>query len=55
MDNTVRWLVTALFAVSFASYAYFLVAQRRCWTGVVSQLLHLAMSAVMISMAWGWA
>ncbi|BBZ71077.1 DUF5134 domain-containing protein [Mycobacterium paraseoulense] len=53
MDNTVRWLVTALFAVSFASYAYFLVAQRRCWTGVVSQLLHLAMSAVMISMAWG--
>ncbi|MGD1238014.1 DUF5134 domain-containing protein [Mycobacterium seoulense] len=53
MDSTVRWLVTALFAVSFAAYAYFLVAQRRCWTGVVSQLLHLAMSAVMILMAWG--
>lgn len=53
MDNTVRWLVTALFAVSFAAYAYFLVAQRRCWTGVVSQSLHLAMSAVMILMAWG--
>lgn len=55
VDSTVRWLVTALFAVSFAAYAYFLVAQRRCWTGVVSQLLHLAMSAVMILMAWGWA
>ncbi len=53
MDNTLRWLVTALFAVSFAAYGYFLVAQRRCWTGVVSQLLHLAMSAVMILMAWG--
>ncbi|OBF77889.1 hypothetical protein A5750_05525 [Mycobacterium sp. 852002-51613_SCH5001154] len=53
VDNTLRWLVTALFAVSFAAYAYFLVAQRRCWTGVVSQLLHLAMSAVMILMAWG--
>ncbi len=53
MDNTLRWVVTALFAVSSAAYAYFLVAQRRCWTGVVSQLLHLAMSAVMILMAWG--
>ena len=53
MDNTLRWVVTALFAVSFAAYAYFLVAQRRCWTSVVSQLLHLAMSAVMILMAWG--
>ncbi|OBI30176.1 hypothetical protein A5709_26415 [Mycobacterium sp. E1386] len=53
VDNTLRWVVTALFAVSFAAYAYFLVAQRRCWTGMVSQLLHLAMSAVMILMAWG--
>lgn len=53
MDNTLRWVVTALFAVSFLAYAYFLVAQRRCWTGVISQLLHLAMSAVMILMAWG--
>ncbi|ORB76100.1 DUF5134 domain-containing protein [Mycobacterium scrofulaceum] len=53
MDNTLRWVVTALFAVSFAAYAYFLVAQRRCWTSMVSQLLHLAMSAVMILMAWG--
>ncbi len=53
VDNTLRWVVTALFAVSFAAYAYFLVAQRRCWTSVVSQLLHLAMSAVMILMAWG--
>ncbi|UXA05319.1 DUF5134 domain-containing protein [Mycobacterium sp. SMC-2] len=53
MDNALRWVVTALFAVSFAAYAYFLVAQRRCWTSVVSQLIHLAMSAVMILMAWG--
>lgn len=53
MDNTLRWVVTALFAVSFAAYAYFLVAQRRRWTSAVSQVLHLAMSAVMISMAWG--
>lgn len=53
MDNTLRWVVTALFAVSFVAYAYFLVGQHKCWTGVVSQLLHLAMSAVMILMAWG--
>ncbi|OCB37250.1 hypothetical protein A5676_18250 [Mycobacterium malmoense] len=53
MDSTLRWVVTALFAVSFAAYAYFLVAQRRRWTSAVSQVLHLAMSAVMISMAWG--
>jgi Domain of unknown function (DUF5134) len=53
VDNTLRWVVTALFSVSLAAYAYFLVAQRRCWTSVVSQVLHLAMSAVMILMAWG--
>ena len=53
MDNTLPWVVTALFAVSFAAYGYFLVAQRRCWTSVVSQLLHLAMSGVMmVAMAW---
>lgn len=53
MDNTLRWAVTALFTVSFLAYAYFLVAQRKCWTDMVSQVLHLAMSAVMILMAWG--
>jgi hypothetical protein len=45
--------VTALFAVSFAAYAYCLVAQHRCWTSAVSHLLHLAMSVAMIWMAWG--
>lgn len=53
MDNTLRWVVTALFAVSFLAYAYFLVVQRKCWTDMVSQVLHLAMSAAMILMAWG--
>jgi hypothetical protein len=53
VDNTLRWVLTTLFAVSFAAYTYFLVAQRHYWTSVVSQLLHLAMSAVMILMAWG--
>ncbi|OBH99312.1 hypothetical protein A5679_19740 [Mycobacterium scrofulaceum] len=53
MDSTLRWVVTALFSVSFVDYAYFLVAQRKCWTDIVSQVLHLAMSAVMVLMAWG--
>jgi hypothetical protein len=51
-DLTLRWIVTALFGVSIATYAYILVAQRRRWTSTVSHLLHLTMSAAMILMAW---
>jgi hypothetical protein len=53
LDHALRWTVTALFAVSFVAYGYCLVAQHRCWTSAVSHLLHLAMSAAMIWMAWG--
>lgn len=47
-----RWIVTALFGVSAATYSYILVAQRGRWTSIVNQLLHLAMSLAMILMVW---
>lgn len=53
MDSALRLTVTTLFGVSFGAYGYSLVAQRRCWDSAVSHLLHLAMSAAMILMAWG--
>ncbi|OBI14707.1 hypothetical protein A5712_00370 [Mycobacterium sp. E2327] len=52
MGDVVRWIVTALFGVSIATYSYTLVAQRGRWTSAVNHLLHLAMSAAMILMAW---
>lgn len=47
-----RWIATALFGVSIATYTYILVAQHRRWPGTVTHLLHLTMSAAMILMAW---
>jgi hypothetical protein len=53
VESALRWIITTLFGVSFGAYGYFLVAQHRCWTSAVSHLLHIAMSAAMILMAWG--
>ena len=47
-----RWIVTVLFGASIATYLYILAAQRRRSTNTVNHLLHLAMSAAMILMAW---
>lgn len=51
-DPTMRWIVTALFGVSIATYVYLLAAQRNRSTSTISHLLHLAMAAAMILMAW---
>jgi hypothetical protein len=51
-DLALRLVVTALFGVGIATYAYALVAQRRRWTSTVNHLLHVAMSLAMILMAW---
>lgn len=51
-DLGLRWIVTALFGVSIATYVYALVTQCGRWTNTVNHLLHLVMSAAMILMAW---
>lgn len=52
-DLALRWIITILFGASIATYVYILLAQPRRWTSTVNHLLHLAMSAAMIVMAWG--
>ncbi len=52
-DLALRWIITILFGVSIATYVYNLLAQHGRWTSTVNHLLHLAMSAAMILMAWG--
>ncbi|MEB3980383.1 DUF5134 domain-containing protein [Mycobacterium sp. 663a-19] len=52
-DVALRWTVTALFGAGAATYVYILVSQRGHWASTVNHLLHLVMSAAMISMAWG--
>lgn len=51
-DLALRWIVTALFAAGIAGYVYIIVAQPVQWKCTVNHLLHLAMSAAMIVMAW---
>jgi uncharacterized protein DUF5134 len=51
-DLALRWIVTMLFGVSIATYAYIVVAQYCRWTSTISHLLHLTMSAAMILMVW---
>lgn len=51
-DPTLRWIVTALFGATIATYSYALVGQRLRWTNTVSHLLHVTMSAAMIFMVW---
>lgn len=52
-DVALRWIITILFGASIATYVYILLAQRGRPTSTVNHLLHLAMSAAMILMAWG--
>lgn len=51
-DLALRWIVTVLFAASIAGYGCILAAQHNRWTCTVNHLLHLAMAAAMIVMAW---
>ncbi|MCV7228459.1 DUF5134 domain-containing protein [Mycolicibacterium komossense] len=51
-DLTLRWVVTILFALSFAECLYALAAGHRKWTHAVGHALHLVMAAAMIVMAW---
>jgi len=48
-DLALRWIVTTLFGASIATYVYMLVAQQGRWTSTVNHLLHLVMSAAMVS------
>lgn len=52
-DVVLRWIITILFGASIATYVYILLVQHGRRTGTVTHLLHLAMSAAMILMAWG--
>lgn len=51
-DTAQRWIVTIIFGVSIALIAYSLVPQNDRWIRIVNHVLHLVMSAAMISMAW---
>lgn len=51
-DLALRWTVTILFAASIAGYLYILGAQDDRWICTIEHLVHLAMSAAMIVMAW---
>lgn len=50
--SSLRWVVTGLFGLSVAMYAYLAVAQRVRWTSRVTHLLHLTMSVAMVLMVW---
>jgi Domain of unknown function (DUF5134) len=49
-----RWVVTGLFVLAAAVYAFVIAAQRRPWTSVVSDALHFVMAIAMAVMAWTW-
>lgn len=51
-DLLLRWVVTALFAISAAECAFAMVLCRRSWPPVVSNALHFAMAVAMAVMAW---
>lgn len=51
-DPALRWVVTVLFGVSVAMYAYVAVAQRDQWIRTVNHLIHLMMSLAMVLMVW---
>lgn len=50
--SALRWVVTGLFGLSVAMYAYLAVAQRDRWTSRLTHLLHLTMSVAMVLMVW---
>lgn len=52
-DLALRWIITVLFGASIATYVCILLAQRGRWASTVNHVLHVAMSAAMILMAWG--
>lgn len=47
-----RWIVTVLFGIGIAGYAYILVADHERWICTVNHLLHQVMSVAMIAMVW---
>lgn len=49
-----RWVVTALFAVSAAECVYAMFSCRRSWPQLISHALHFAMAVAMAVMAWPW-
>jgi hypothetical protein len=51
-DFTLRWIVTALFGISIATYVYLIVVQRDRPRSTINHLLHLTMAAAMVLMAW---
>ncbi|OBI39791.1 DUF5134 domain-containing protein [Mycobacterium colombiense] len=51
-ETAMRWVVTVLFGVSNAMYAYLVVAQHDRWTSRLTHLLHLTMSVAMVLMVW---
>lgn len=51
-ELVLRWIITVFFGASITTYVYIVVAHHRRWPRTVSHLLHLAMSAAMIVMAW---
>lgn len=53
-DLLLRWVVTALFAVSAVECIYALIASRRSWIQIVSHGLHFVMAVAMAVMAWPW-
>jgi hypothetical protein len=50
--SALRWVVTGLFGLSVAMYAYLAVAQHDRWTNRLTHLLHLTMSVAMVLMVW---
>lgn len=50
--SALRWIVTGLFGLSVAMYAYLAVAQCDRWTSRLTHLLHLTMSVAMVLMVW---
>jgi hypothetical protein len=53
-DIVLRWIVTALFALSAAESVFPIAASRLTRTQIVSRLLHFTMSVAMVAMAWPW-
>lgn len=52
-DLALRWIITILFGAGIAAYVHILLTQKVGRASTVNHLLHLAMSAAMIVMAWG--
>ena len=53
-DLFLRWVVTGLFALSAAQWAFAIITQRTVWTAIVRYGLHFAMSIAMAMMVWPW-